>query len=54
MQERIIEKNKEIEELSGQVKHNKACAENFKYVASLNQEYFEINLGDGKARYTEA
>jgi len=27
--------------------------DNFKYISSLNYEYFAINLGDGERKYTE-
>jgi len=54
MQALINDKNEEIAQLTLQVKQCKVAADNFRYVAALNHEYFAIDLGDGELRYTEA
>ena len=54
MQALINDKNEEIAQLTLQVKQGKVAADNFRYVAALNLEYFAIDLGDGEVRYTEA
>lgn len=47
------DKNLKIQQLSGKLKKLKGLYENFKYIASLNLEYFSLELGDGEKPYSE-
>lgn len=53
MQTKINEKNYQIQELSGKLKRLSALKDNFKYIASLNHEYFSLDLGEGEYKFTE-
>lgn len=53
MQQKINDKNQQLQELNTQLTFYKNVHDNFKYISSLNYEYFAINIGDGEHKYTE-
>ncbi|CDW87605.1 UNKNOWN [Stylonychia lemnae] len=53
MQSKLNDKNMKIQQLSGKLKRLTGLYDNFKYIASLNQEYFALELGEGEKAYSE-
>jgi len=39
--------------LTQRLKQSRHVIDNFRYISSLNLEYFRIDLGDGAKKYTE-
>lgn len=53
LQIKLNDKNNEISDLTTQLKQSKHLFDNFRYLASLNLEYFSLDIGDGKKKYSE-